>query len=172
MLRKLKPSDAPGMLEWMHDNEVIGLLPTRFNDMTIEDCQRFINASLKDNRTNVHFAVTNESDEYLGTISLKNINYRDKNAEYAVVLGKKAIGKKIAHKATMEILHYAFEVLKLERVYLCVFKDNIRAVKFYNKFGFCYEGEFRKHMLGAKDNVFHDLQWYGILKEEYYKLKD
>lgn len=172
MLRELRLDDAESMLEWMHDNEVIGLLPTRFNDMTLDDCYIFIKKALIDKERNIHFAVTNEYSDYLGTISLKNINYRDRNAEYAIVLGKRAIGKRVAHKATMDLLQYAFEILKLERVYLCVFEDNIRAVKFYNKFGFKYEGKFRKHMQGAKDNTLHDLLWYGILKDEYYQLKN
>lgn len=166
-LRKLELNDAHEMLEWMHDNEVIGLLPTHFNEMTLDDCENFIKSSQKDRTDNIHFAVCNEANEYLGTISLKNVDYKNKNAEYAIVLTKKAIGKGVARTATTEILTYAFDTLKLERVYLCVFRDNLRARKFYEKYGFKFEGEFRKHMYGAYDNVLHDLQWYGILKEEF-----
>lgn len=170
ILRELELSDSKEMLEWMHDNEVIGLLPTHFNNMSIRDCQDFITNARSNKKDNVHFAVSNEKNEYLGTISLKNIDYINKNAEYAIVLGKKAIGTGIAQKATFEILSYGFKKLELEKVYLCVFKDNKRAVKFYNKFGFRFEGEFRKHLYGANDNVRHDLQWYGILKDEFEKM--
>lgn len=166
-LRELKLEDAEEMLKWMHDNEVIGLLPTHFDQMTLEDCQNFIHASKSDRKRNIHWAVTNEQEEYLGTISLKNVDYVNKNAEYAIVLGKQAIGKGIAKEATTDILDYAFMQLELERVYLCVFKDNIRAKRFYEKYGFQFEGEFRSHMYGAYDNVLHDLQWYGILKKEF-----
>ena len=38
MLRKLELSDAKEMLKWMHDESVVGLLPTHFNAMTVEDC--------------------------------------------------------------------------------------------------------------------------------------
>lgn len=169
-LRELELKDAEEMLAWMHDNEVIGLLPTHFNEMSLEDCKAFIESSKKNKVHNIHFAVVNEADEYLGTISLKNIDYLNQNAEYAVVLGKKAIGKGVAKQATLETLKYAFEDLQLERVYLCVFRDNVRARKFYDKFGFKYEGEFRQHMYGAYDNTLHDLQWYSILRDEYLQL--
>ena len=168
MLRKLELSDAKEMLKWMHDESVVGLLPTHFNEMTIEDCGKFIKKSWEDQK-NIHFAVTDEEDKYLGTISLKNIDEKNLTAKYAVVLGKSAIGRGIAKKATDDILKYAFDKMKLDRVYLCVFSDNIRAVKFYQKYGFQYEGTFRSHMYGAYDNVRHDLQWYGILREEFTK---
>lgn len=45
------------------------------------------------------------------------------------------------------------------------FSDNIRAMKFYKKIGFVYEGKFRKHMI-SKDEQLHDLEWFAILKEK------
>ena len=45
-LRELRIEDAPFMLEWMHDENVVGKLRTGFMSKTIDDCIGFINSSL------------------------------------------------------------------------------------------------------------------------------
>lgn len=164
-LRLLKKEDAIPMLEWMHDISVVSVLPTHFEEMTIEDCYAFIEAAKSNQDKNLHLAICDDEDEYLGTVSLKNINLENSNAEYAITISKNAMGQGVSHFATQEIIKIAFEQLNLQRVYLCVFSDNVRAKKFYKKIGFLYEGTFRKHML-SKDGQLHDLEWYAILKEE------
>ena len=85
--------------------------------------------------SSIHLAVTDENDEYLGTISLKNIDYKSKNAEYAISMRQCTKGTGAAYKATKQILDYAFNTLDLEKVYLNVLKEN-RAIAFYKKVGF------------------------------------
>ena len=51
----------------------------------------FIKSSWED-KNNVYYAITEEKDNYIGTVSLKHINYIDKNAEYAIVIRKKYWG--------------------------------------------------------------------------------
>ncbi len=160
-IRKLEKKDAPLMLEWMHDIEIVKNFSVRFNEYTANDVKKFIEESFND--YNRHFAIINEKDEYLGTISLKNISKEDKNAEYAVVCRKCAQGTGISQQATREILAYAFDELGLERVYLNVLEENIRACKFYEKVGFKKEGVFQRHknIQGRLQN----LCWYGMLKD-------
>ena len=98
MLRKLEKKDAPLMLEWMHDPSVVENLNRNFGDLTIEDCEGFIAAAAADAEhfmlkfpeeemlkapagtasgagiSSLHFAIADESDEYMGTVSLKNID--------------------------------------------------------------------------------------------------
>lgn len=132
-LRELQPKDAPLILEWMQDPSINCFF--RFNaDLITEETVR---AFVDDSQTsqNRHFAIADEdTDEYLGTISLKNITEVD--AEYAIALRQKAIGTGAARDATMEILRYAFQALGLTRVYLNVYENNIRARKLYEKCGF------------------------------------
>lgn len=163
MLRKLEKKDVPYMLEWMHDPEINCIFSVDFASFTETMAEAFVERSFDEE--NQHFAVVNEKDEYQGTISLKNISVKDRNAEYAVVFRKQAHGTGISGVATEEILDYAFHVLKLERVYLNVLEDNRRARAFYKKMGFAEEGVFRKHKwINGK---FHDLYWFGMLKDSY-----
>lgn len=169
MLRMLKKEDAPLMLEWMHDANVGGKLAADFEHMTIENCIGFIESATLDEK-NLHRAICGEDGEYLGTISLKNIDEKNANAEYAICMRTKSIGTGMSRIATDEILEIAFRELKLRKVYLCVFEQNIRAVKFYKKYGFVYEGTFRQHSV-SKENpeAYNDLMWFSMLNTEYDK---
>ncbi len=165
-LRSLQKKDIPYMLEWMQDKDIAKQFQQDMQSKTPQDVLDYIEKSEKDD-TLTNFAIVDEKDEYLGTITLKNIDNINKNAEYAIALRKKAIGQGVAHFATTGILEYAFLKLNLNRVYLNVLSDNLRAIKFYEKFGFSFEGEFKAHL--CLKGEFKNLKWYAILKENYIK---
>lgn len=54
--------------------------------------------------------------------------------------------------------------LKLQKVYLNVLSENLRAIRFYQKIGFRYVGESKNHV--KIRGVFHDLMWFEIQKED------
>lgn len=167
MIRKIEMRDFPFMQEWMKDEEVTKNLQANFASFTKEQIEGFINKANTQNfeSEDLHYAIVDENDEYMGTISLKSINHTAKNAEYAIATRKIAHGKGYARYATEDILKVAFETLKLEKVYLYVDVDNIAANKFYCKCGFKEEGVFRKHLIiGEK---LKDIRWYAVLKDEY-----
>lgn len=159
MLRRLEQKDAPLMLEWMRDETITCNFRYPFANMTLEKAKNFIKYSFDEE--NQHFAITDDKDEYLGTISLKRISEKDHNAEYAIVMRKKAHGTGAAERATTEILKYAFNDLGLHRVYLNVLADNIAARKLYENCGFDLEGEF-KDAIKLRDQ-YHNLAWYAML---------
>ena len=164
--RPLQEKDAPLMLEWMHDDDVVGFLANNFKEMKLEDCIRFIRESADDVQ-NLHLAICDDNDEYLGTVSLKHIDPKNHNGEYAISTRKKAHGTGSAQVGTRDILKKAFDELGLHRVYLNVIADNKRADRFYQKMGFRPEGTFKQHLY-LKD-CYWDLKWYGITAEEFYE---
>ena len=163
-LRRLEEKDIPGMLEWMHDPEINRWFRFDAASMTEERVKKFIAGSFTE--TNRHYAIADDDDNYLGTISLEDIDRENANALYAVSLRADAWGKDIAYTATKMLLDIAFRELDLERVYLNVLSDNGRAKRFYEKAGFRYEGRFRKHL--KLRGEWRDWDWYSILKEEFY----
>lgn len=159
MLRRLEEKDAHYMLEWMHDKTINCWFCYPFADMTLEKARLFIRYSFDEE--NQHFAITDDKDEYLGTISLKNISERDHNAEFVIVVRKKVQGTGIAERAVTQILKYAFNELGLHRIYIKVFADNIPARTLYESCGFDLEGEF-KDAIRLHDQ-YKDLAWYAML---------
>lgn len=73
MIRKILIEDVDNMLEWMHNKNVVEFLNKNFTSKTKQDCIDFIN-SLDNIKNEVHFAISNDNGEYLGTVSLKNID--------------------------------------------------------------------------------------------------
>lgn len=170
-LRELKEKDAPLMLEWMHDIDVQKGFKKNMLDATLDDAERFCsNSKIPQNisdKVSLHFAIVNEDDEYLGTISLKDIDLYNKSAEYAITTRKKAQGKGVAFRATGLLLEKAFFEYGLHRVYLNVFADNKAAIKLYERSGFSFEGEFREHL--KVGDTYVNWKWYGMLEEEFDK---
>ena len=166
-LRGLESRDCQGMIEWMRDAETIHFFHDNMKDKTQEDVLNFIAASktTPSDGDNIHYAIVDDLDVYLGTISLKNINLADRNAEYAISLRKSAQGKGIAYFATSKLLKIAFLDFELQKVYLNVLSDNYRAIRLYEKCGFRLEGEFKSHFY--LEGIYKDLRWYAMLKEEY-----
>lgn len=134
-LRKLQPQDAPLMLEWMHDKDVVEFMGANFAEKTIEDCQRFIESAQQDDE-NLNLAIVDDADEYMGTVSLKHINKDEGVAEFAITIRKCAMGKGYSAYGMKEILRIGLTELGLEKIYWCVSSLNKRAVKFYDKNGY------------------------------------
>lgn len=132
-LRPLHQEDVHGLLEWMHDEAVYKQFKQAFETFTRTDVLKFIQTG--SNEHNHHFAVVDEDDVYLGTVSLKNIDYITKTAEFAIVIRRSAWGRGGGSYAINSILKHA-KVLGLESVYLRVLDQNSLAVHLYEKFKF------------------------------------
>ena len=157
-LRNLKTKDAPFMYEWMKDKNVVKELHVNFSEKTLDDCFQFIKKSKIDKR-NIHFAVVDDRDEYMGTVSLKNIDNKNKRAEFAIVIRKKAMGHGYSWYAMYEMLKYGFKEKKLTSIYWCVSKNNIRACKFYEKHGFSEFVDPDESILLTYRNV-NNMRWF------------
>ncbi len=158
-LRELRQEDAPLMLEWMHDESVVGTLRGDFASKTLDDCRAFISTSLTE--TNIHLAIASDTDEYMGTVSLKNIE--NNNAEFAITVRSEAMRRGYAWFGMRAIIEKAFNELGLESVYWCVSRKNERAVRFYDKHNFHEIVDVPQHILDRYKEV-ENLKWYSILK--------
>jgi len=157
-LRRLKLKDAKYMLEWMKDTELVKYMGTNFGNKTVEDCEYFIKTN-QDNPLNIHWAIVNEKDEYMGTVSLKNIEKTE--AEFAIVIRRCAMGKGYSRYAMEECIKYAFQHMGLKKVYWYVSSANERAIRFYEKNGYQrYDELNEKSRLRLNSNV--EYRWYAV----------
>lgn len=168
-LRRLELTDAEPMLEWMLEPSIYEKMQYDPAKQSLEGCRRYIENSWTD-RVNIHCAITNEKNEYLGTVSLKHVDMQNRNAEFAIALHPKAMGKGISKEALRLIMRKAFEELGLNKVYLYVRRDNERAVAFYKKCNLEYEGCFREQLY--VNGTYKDLCWYALRKESYEEWKN
>lgn len=166
-LRKLKMKDAEFMLEWMHDESVVEFMQADFKNKSLKDCNAFIEYASED-KDNCHLAIVNDEDEYMGTVSLKNIH--DKTAEFAITIRKIAMGKGYSKSGMKEIINYGFNKLDLKKIYWCVSPENKRAVKFYDKNG------YKRHDIddkifggGYTPEQIQKFIWYQVSEEDIQK---
>ncbi|MCL4823963.1 MAG: GNAT family N-acetyltransferase, partial [Anaerolineales bacterium] len=63
------------------------------------------------------------------------------------------------------LLRHGFETLNLNRVFLRVYADNLRAVRSYQKAGFVHEGTMREAVF--KRGKYGDLHFMSVLRKEW-----
>lgn len=148
------------MLEWMHDEDVVGALKADFLSKTLSDAETFIIAS-RDLKSDLHLAIVSDEDVYMGTVSLKHID--DFSAEFAIVVRPEAMRHGYALYGMKTILQKAFDEMGLEAVYWCVSRSNARAVRFYDKHNFHEIVDIPKDVLARYEGM-EDLKWYSALK--------
>lgn len=169
-LRKLQEKDAKYMLEWMHDKDVVKYMQADFMSKTIEDCYNFINSSAIVTN-DLHLAIIDDYDEYMGTVSLKHIT--EKDAEFAITIRSIAMGTGYSAEAMANIIDIGLNKMQLEKVYWCVDPVNIRAVRFYDKNGYKRFDVHESDLIGCLEanNGYTKVQIDGYLWYEVYRNK-
>lgn len=127
--------DSEKMLKMLNHFDINKNFSFAGKKFTLDEVINFINMTNHDSGR-IDYAITDGKDNYLGTISLKNINHLLKEAEYAISLTYDAIGTGVAILATDLLIEKAVKELKLKSIYLKVKKNNFRAINFYKKYGF------------------------------------
>lgn len=164
-LRKLELRDAPLMLEWMHDESVVENLQANFAAKTLTDCEAFIR-SCADTSENLHMAIADDNDEYMGTVSLKHIRRDQGDAEFAVTIRACAMGKGFSQYGMKEIIRIGLEELGLEKVFWCVSPDNKRAVRFYDKNGYPRTDVCHLQPIGYTKEQMEYFIWYCVCEAD------
>lgn len=160
-LRPLGLQDAEKMLEWMHDPECVQNLQANFADKTLDDCQRFIASTFHD-KDNLHLAIADENDDYMGTVSLKYIDRERKSAEFAIAIRSCAMGKGYSAQGMKLILQKGFEELGLKTIYWCVSPKNARAVRFYDKNNYPRVAASTLFVVGYSPEQMAEYIWYAV----------
>lgn len=73
-LRSLRVEDAPRMLEWMQNKNVVEYLHADFQHKTLQNCQQFIQNSLQ-TRQDLHLAVTDAANTCTNFLLMDSHNY-------------------------------------------------------------------------------------------------
>jgi len=113
---------------------------------TLEDAESYIKylKSITDDSC-IELGIFNRStDEFIGVVSLSNINYQYENGEIGYWIRKKFWNKGYAKEATQMLIRYAFQELNLVRIYATLQKENTGSLALLTNLGFQVEGLMRK----------------------------
>lgn len=153
------------MYKWANDPEFNRYLSHGLKPATVEMMEQLYDDLMR--KENVIFAiVSRRKEKTIGIAGLHHFNWQIRSAEYTIHIGEKEFwGRGVASEATDFILKYAFETLNLNKVYLGVNEANKKAVKFYERKKFVYEGRLREEIF--RENRYFDSIRMSILREEY-----
>ena len=166
-LSELKEIDKKPMFEWINNQELVEY-NSYFKPVKWEDHSKWFDNVRSRNDVKI-FGIRNlDDDTLIGSCQLLNISELAQSAELQIRIALfSEMGKGLGSQAVKLLLQYGFESLKLQRIYLHVFADNIRAYKSYLKNGFKEEGHMRR--AAFVNDKFIDVKVMSILREEHYK---
>ena len=122
-------------VNWLNDVEVNKYLESGGN-YTIQLLADFLKE--QEQKDILFWAIhLKDSNKHIGNIKIDPINFELNSGEYGILMGDKTNwGKGYAKEASLAIINYCFNEVKLSRVTLGVIEDNINAVMLYKKIGF------------------------------------
>lgn len=162
-LRQLVIEDAQSeYAEWFNDAKICRMNSHHRYPMSKEELGQYI-TSVNHSRSCIVLAIVEkQSKKHIGNISLQDINYVDRSAELAFLLGNvDSWGKGYATEAGKAMCTHAKETLNLHRVYLGTADNNYGMQKVAGKLGFTKEGLRKEAMY--KENQYHDIIEYGLI---------
>ncbi len=132
-IRRLRHEDVPVLMSWDDDPALFELTGKKF---THGDEKVWWNNLIRD-RSRLAFAIINNDGGLIGDVELQQILWRAREAEIRISIGDKEYWNHgFGSEALEEAVFAAFHLLSLERVYLRVRVDNVRAIRSYQKVGF------------------------------------
>lgn len=164
ILRPLRYADRADMATLANNEAVRRTLRDMFpSPYTIADAEKFIDMTKLQN-PQVTFAMVFRHN-FAGVISLirQQDVYRH-SAELGYWLGEPYWGKGITTAATRLVCEYAFDHLKLSRIFASVFESNIASKKVLEKCGFFHEGTLRGAVV--KNGKTLDELRFGLLRPQ------
>lgn len=172
----MKRNKATNYDRWFLDQKV-----TQFNDhgltpMTEDDMNNFFNAI--DNGEIICSAIGEKKGEdektgntiihHVGNCTLQSINQVNRSCEFAIIIGEvSSWGKGCATKALAVMLHFAFNVLNMNRVWSGTTILNKGMLRVFVKLGFTQESVFRDGKF--VNGKYIEIWQYSMLKKEFDK---
>lgn len=106
-----------------------------------------------------------ESNRPVGSVYFRDIDPLQKKAEYGIFIGEAdCAGKGIGTETAKLAIRYARDVLRLHKLMLRVFADNIAAIKSYRRAGFVQEALLKDEI--SQDGQYRDMLLMAVLFEE------
>lgn len=166
-LRGLELEDLKGnYTKWFNDKEVCrhnshGIFPK-----TRQEFEEYIRSTRASRDKVVWAIVDKKTGLHIGNVSLQFINWVNRSAEFAIILGEKDYwGKGYAYDAAALLVKHGFDKLNLNRIGCGTAAGNAGMQKLALKLNMKKEGARRKALyLSGK---YADIYEYGVLRNEF-----
>lgn len=164
-LRGITPDDiSEKYLSWLNDQETSLQNSHALFPYSLENLKSYVNSVYTNKNIIVLAIIDKETNTHIGNISLQGINWINRSAEYAILLGDKNYWRKgIAYEASKLIIDHGFNNLNLHRIHCGTTSENYGMQKLAQKLNMQQEG-VRKEAF-YKHGKYMDIIEYGLLNK-------
>lgn len=166
MLRAMEPEDMEILRTTINDPEIEHMVGGWSFPVSKLEQMKWYERVVAD-KTNLRLTIEAlETKEVLGMISLTDIDWKNREANYAVKLKRDAPKKRgYASDSELTLMRFAFEELQLHRLTGEVLEYNIASIAMTEKCGAQREGLKRSAVY--KNGQYHNVICYGVLYEDF-----
>jgi len=169
ILKALSEDDVTnsGWYGWFNDAETTKFMQQRYFPNTLPAQLHFYKESILAAQNKIQLGILPKKEkQIIGVISLNDIDFVNRKAELAIVIGEKKFrGKGIGTEAMELLLNHAFKKLGLNRIWLGVPAEHKGAIRSYEKVGFAVEGVLKEDIL--LDGKYCDVTRMAILTKNF-----
>lgn len=168
-LQKLIDEGNSNYLLWFSNQEV-----NRFNSHGLfpqskDELNNFFQRCENDKSLLSFMVIEKKSNKHIGMISLQRIDWINRSAEFAVLIGEiDCWGKGYTTEACQELFKHGFMKLGLHRIWSATSILNKGMIRVFEKLGMIYEGTYKEGQF--LHGNFEDVVAYAILKDKIYSL--
>jgi [ribosomal protein S5]-alanine N-acetyltransferase len=172
LLRKLRLEDEHDLYEYTSNEEVAKYVAWNKHEK-LEQATNYIKrvmSEYEDGDNPYVWAIEyKENGKMIGSIEFSLYSPKNRWCELDSDMNPLYWNKGLNTEALNAVIEYCFNTLNLNKVQARCYGKNIGSSKVLKKAGMSFEGTMRQHMF--KNNEFHDILRYSILKEEFMNTK-
>ena len=142
---------------------------TLANSDSLKKAESFMVVNLEKEKNNegfYFFARDIKSNDLIGYLCVKTIDYRISKCELGYFTDEDFQGKGITSKMVSNALDFSFNELKLNKVFICTSEINLASQRVALKHNFKQEGILRDEFRNG-DGELQNTVYFGLLKSEY-----
>jgi len=162
-LKKITKSDLKLLIEWRNSNKIF-LYNTQYFLLNLKMQMEWFN-SLQNDSSRKMFMILHENVK-IGICGLIDIDYKNKNANIAIIIGKTQLHTKgLGTMALSNLLNYGFKEIGLHRIGADVIEYNKTSIRLFEK------SKFKIDVI-QRDVIWRNNRWWNmysmsILKDDF-----
>lgn len=166
-LRPLCEQDVDNIMSWVNEPAVVGNLAAFAGaPISRDDELAWVRRTLASSTERVWSVFADGDGRYLGQVGIHQIHQRSAVGRLGIVIAARAeMGRGHGSAAIARALDIAFSELALHKVWLMVFRENLRSRGIYQRIGFVEEGVLREEYF--HDGTWHDMVRMSVLSREW-----
>lgn len=168
VLRPVSEADVDHILGWVNDREIVGNIASFSGEAFTREAElAYVRAMKVSAHDRVFSIFRTHDDAYLGQCGIHQIHPRSRVGRLScIIAARDLMGHGYGTAAVRAVLGHAFDVEKLHKVWLMIFRHNTRSHRIYGRIGFVDEGVLREEYF--HDGAWHDMVRMSLLAREWY----